>query len=75
VGAEKRVKRLGERRRLPVEVVPFAAYYAMRRMRESGLKPAVRIGDDGGEFLSDNGNFVMDCASAGSKLQPVSSAS
>ena len=45
VGAEKRVKRLGERRRLPVEVVPFAAHYAMRRMRELGLKPAVRIGD------------------------------
>jgi ribose 5-phosphate isomerase A len=33
----------------------------MRRMRELGLKPAVRIGDDGREFLSDNGNFVMDC--------------
>ena len=61
VGAEKRVKRLGERRRLPVEVVPFAAHYVMRRMRELGLKPAVRSGDDGREFLSDNGNFVMDC--------------
>ena len=61
VGAEKRVKRLGERRRLPVEVVPFAARYAMRRMRELGLKPAVRIGAEGREFLSDNGNLVMDC--------------
>ena len=29
--------------------------------RELGLKPAVRIGADGGEFLSDNGNLVMDC--------------
>jgi ribose 5-phosphate isomerase A len=61
VGAEKRVNRLGERHRLPVEVVPFAAHYAMRRMRELGLKPAVRIGADGREFLSDNGNLVMDC--------------
>src|SRR5271167_2007952 len=28
VGAEKLVTRLGQRRRLPVEVVPFAAHYA-----------------------------------------------
>jgi ribose 5-phosphate isomerase A len=61
VGAEKRVTRLGQRRRLPVEVVPFAAHYAMRRMRELGLKPVVRIDADGREFLSDNGNLVMDC--------------
>lgn len=61
VGAEKRVTRLGQRRRLPVEVVPFAAHYAMRRMRELGLKPSVRIGADGREFLSDNGNLVVDC--------------
>jgi ribose 5-phosphate isomerase A len=62
VGAEKRVTRLGQRRRLPVEVVPFAAHFAMRRMRELGLKPVVRIGAEGREFLSDNGNLVMDCA-------------
>lgn len=62
VGAEKLVTRLGQRRRLPVEVVPFAMHYAMRRMRELGLKPSARIGADGGEFLSDNGNAVVDCA-------------
>jgi ribose 5-phosphate isomerase A len=62
VGAEKRVTRLGQRRRLPVEVVPFAMHYAMRRMRELGLKPSARIGPDGREFLSDNGNVVVDCA-------------
>jgi len=61
VGAEKRVTRLGQRRRLPVEVVPFAMHYAMRRMRELRLKPSVRIAADGREFLSDNGNLVMDC--------------
>src|SRR5579859_7272146 len=50
VGAEKRVTRLGQRRRLPVEVVPFAAPYAMRRIRELGLRPAVRIDASGSEF-------------------------
>jgi len=64
VGEEKRVTRLGQRRRLPVEVVPFAASYAMRRMRELGLKPTVRIGEGGGEFLSDNGNLVIDCGAS-----------
>ncbi len=61
VGAEKLVSHLGQRRRLPIEVVPFALHYAMRRMRETGLKPSVRIGTDGREFLSDNGNVVVDC--------------
>ncbi|MGH7915676.1 MAG: ribose-5-phosphate isomerase RpiA [Candidatus Binataceae bacterium] len=60
-GEEKRVARLGQRRRLPVEVVPFAAHFAMRRMRELGLRPSMRIGADGGKFLSDNGNLVVDC--------------
>ncbi|HVA40822.1 MAG TPA: ribose-5-phosphate isomerase RpiA [Candidatus Binataceae bacterium] len=62
VGAEKRVTRLGQRRRLPVEVVPFAMHYAMRRMRELGLNSSARVGPDGREFLSDNGNVVVDCA-------------
>jgi ribose 5-phosphate isomerase A len=61
VGAEKRVSRLGQHHRLPVEVVPFAAHYAIRRIRGLGLKPTVRVGADGSEFLSDNGNLVIDC--------------
>jgi len=64
VGAEKRVAHLGQRRRLPVEVVPFAAHYAIRRMRGLGLKPSVRMGAAGREFLSDNGNLVMDCGTS-----------
>jgi ribose 5-phosphate isomerase A len=36
----------------------------MRRMRELGLKPAVRIDASGSEFLSDNGNLVMDCGTS-----------
>ena len=61
VGAEKLVTRLGQRGRLPVEVVPFAVHYAMRRMRELGLKPSLRMTPQGREFMSDNGNLVVDC--------------
>src|SRR5208337_2694475 len=61
VGAEKIVKRLGERGRLPVEVVPFASPFCARRIRALGLRPKVRLNDDGSEFLSDNGNLILDC--------------
>lgn len=69
VGAEKLVSRLGQRRKLPVEVVPFALHYAARRIKEMGLKPSARIGADGREFLSDNGNVILDC-----KVGPINGA-
>jgi ribose 5-phosphate isomerase A len=61
VGNEKLVKRLGEHGNLPVEVVPFAAPLALRKIAKLGLKPKVRLDHDGHEFLSDNGNLVLDC--------------
>ena len=69
VGAEKLVSRLGQRRKLPVEVVPFALHYAARRLKEMGMKPSARIGADGREFLSDNGNVILDC-----KVGPINGA-
>jgi ribose 5-phosphate isomerase A len=69
VGAEKLVSRLGQRGRLPVEVVPFALHYVTQRIKkEMGLKPSVRMGSDGSEFLSDNGNVILDC-----KVGPINS--
>jgi len=59
VGEEKLVKRLDGR--LPVEVVPFAAPYCMRRMAALGIKPVIRVDDSGREFFSDNGNLIADC--------------
>jgi len=61
VGDEKIVKRLGERGRLPVEVVPFAAPFCARRIKALGLRPKIRLNEDGSEFLSDNGNLILDC--------------
>jgi ribose 5-phosphate isomerase A len=62
VGEEKRVKRLGARGILPIEVVPFAIAFSARRIGELGLKSAIRIGKGGEHFVTDNGNFVLDCA-------------
>ncbi len=61
VGAEKMVKRLGERGKLPVEVLPFAAPFCARRIKVLGLRPKVRLKDDGVALLSDNGNLILDC--------------
>lgn len=62
VGEEKLVKRLGARGNLPVEVVPFAAVFAAREIAALGLKPKLRIDADGTDFISDNGNLILDCA-------------
>jgi ribose 5-phosphate isomerase A len=61
VGEEKRVKRLGARGILPIEIVPFAVAFAARRIAELGLKPSQRKTDSGDDFVSDNGNLVLDC--------------
>jgi ribose 5-phosphate isomerase A len=61
VGEDKLVARLGAHGNLPVEVVPFAAAFAQRQIATLGLKPKLRIGVDGAEFLSDNGNLILDC--------------
>jgi ribose 5-phosphate isomerase A len=61
VGDEKLVKRLGDNGSLPVEVVPFAVPLAVREIAKLGLKPKVRLDDEGRQFISDNGNLVLDC--------------
>jgi ribose 5-phosphate isomerase A len=64
VTEEKIVDRLGARGRLPVEVLPFAAGFCARRIEQLGLRPAVRQAAAGGPFVSDNGNWILDCGLA-----------
>jgi ribose 5-phosphate isomerase A len=60
VGPEKLVKQLGERGRLPVEIVPFGLSLATSRLGALGLKPEKRM-DKGGAYVTDNGNYILDC--------------
>lgn len=60
--ASKRVERLGARGKLPVEVLPFGWRFCERRIRELGLVPSRRVASGGSAFISDNGNFILDCA-------------
>lgn len=63
VGANKLVRRLGERFAVPVEVMPFAAGPVTRAIRAAGLRPGVRMDATGGrELVNENGNLTLDCA-------------
>lgn len=61
VGHDKLVQRLGQHGNLPIEVLPFAAPVVLRELSKTGLKPKVRPDDKGGQFISDNGNLIIDC--------------
>jgi ribose 5-phosphate isomerase A len=60
----KRVDRLGEHHRLPVEVVRFA-WRDTRRRLNSVLPDAVLRPDDGEPYRTDEGHYLLDCV-----LQP-----
>jgi ribose 5-phosphate isomerase A len=61
----KRVERLGESFRLPVEVVKFAWRDTRRRVGELLPDPTLRLRDDGESYVTDEGHFILDCALPG----------
>jgi ribose 5-phosphate isomerase A len=63
VTPEKLVRRLGSRGRLPVEILPFARALAERRLAALGCAPGRREAA-GAPFVTDNGNWILDCAIA-----------
>lgn len=63
VTADKLVPRLGTRGRLPVEVLPFARPLVERRLEALGCTPRRREAG-ATPFVTDNGNWILDCAIA-----------
>ena len=63
VGAEKLVPVLGSRGVLPIEVVPFALTPARRQLAALGFVGEARA-KDGKLFVTDNGNYILDCKTA-----------
>jgi ribose 5-phosphate isomerase A len=61
VGIDKVVERLGLGFLLPVEVVPFARPVVFRALAALGAEPSLRVGDAGVDYLTDNGNEILDC--------------
>jgi ribose 5-phosphate isomerase A len=60
----KLVAGLGERAPLPVEVVEFALPVCERALRDLGWEPTRRVTPDGGPFVTDEGNAIVDCRRA-----------
>lgn len=56
----KQVKMLGERGRLPIEVVPYALALVRHRLAEMGMPGEPLKKPDGSVFVSDNGNYILE---------------
>jgi ribose 5-phosphate isomerase A len=57
----KLVRRLGTRAPVPVEVVPFGWSTLIPFFEKLGAEPLLRRGPAGDPFVTDNGNYVVDC--------------
>lgn len=64
--ASKKVARLGETRRLPVEVVRFAWRDTRRRLLELVPGAELRTGERGDVVVTDEGHYILDCELPGS---------
>jgi ribose 5-phosphate isomerase A len=64
VDATKVVDKLG-RFPLPVEVVKMALPLVQRKLNGLALHPCLRKRKDGGVYLTDEGNYILDCACGG----------
>jgi len=67
----KLVRRLGTRAPVPVEVVPFGWATLVPFLESLGASPVLRRGPDGDPFVTDNGNYVVDCRFARGIADPA----
>jgi len=58
----KLVDQLGTRFAVPVEVVPFGWQAAERKLQKLGAHTTLRPGPDDKPFVTDGGNFIVDCS-------------
>ncbi len=56
----KRVRVIGEKKEIPVEVARFGWKSTLRQIEKLGSAPQLRSNDHGETILSDNGNFLVD---------------
>jgi len=62
VDESKLVEQLGSLVSVPVEVVRFGWQATGRRLTQIGGNPSLRLGADKKPFVTDGGNYIMDCA-------------
>jgi len=62
VDESKVVSHLGDRARVPVEVAQFGWQATARNLEKLKSKPILRLYSDGKPFVTDGGNYILDCA-------------
>jgi len=72
VDSSKVVDQLG-RFPLPVEVIQMALPIVTRKFEAFGLNPKLRHHPDGSKYITDEGNYILDCA-CGEIANPVKTA-
>jgi ribose 5-phosphate isomerase A len=58
--SSKIVRRLGKFP-LPVEVIPLAGPLVEKKILALGIRPKVRQAKSGGNYITDEGNLILDC--------------
>lgn len=67
----KRVDRLGRRHPLPVLVAPFGWSTHAAAVRDLGGEAALRREAAGGPYVTDDGNWILDCRFPGAIADPA----
>jgi ribose 5-phosphate isomerase A len=62
VDESKLVSHLGDRAKLPVEVARFGWQSTARSLSKLNATPTLRLRADGEPFITDGGNYILDCA-------------
>jgi ribose 5-phosphate isomerase A len=62
VDESKTVCRLGDRAGVPVEVAQFGWQATARSLAKLKATPTLRLRSDGAPFITDGGNYILDCA-------------
>ena len=58
---------LGSKSLLPVEVIPFAVESERKFLESLGAKVSLRLDDDGSDYITDEGNLILDADFGGIK--------
>lgn len=69
VDKTKLVRNLGEKKSVPVEVIPYAHKYTAHQLKKLGGDPRLRKSREGGPYITDNGNYILD-----TKFEPIKNA-
>jgi ribose 5-phosphate isomerase A len=62
VDESKVVRQLGTHAKVPVEVAQFGWQATARKLAKLKSEPTLRSGSEGQPFVTDGGNYILDCA-------------